>query len=439
MRPLPLRPFTLPSFKPLVCVLSASIAALLQPQASAQTQAWDPDPISNGAQGGSGDWDGGNFWFQPIGFTNIAWVSGADAYFTLSANMFPQIPATVEADGIVVDDISVSAGTVNKTPHFFIAGPNGGVLTLGGGEGEHFVRGDSPLFILLPIAGTGGMTVDGLSVTLSASNVYSGDTKVTSGTLTVAGGSAIPDSSTVVVTKNLVNSILSISQSETIGALSGTAGSVIISNGQTLTVGANNTTTTYGGFIDGPSGHFVKIGDGGLTLTANYTFNSLTLNGSGALTITGMNTSAVTNVQNGTLVTANAASRFGVTTVAAGAVLQLDQSLSVPALNGAGEVKLGTNVLTKTGNDSANFSGTLSGQGAVNVAGGVLNLSGTSTFIGGLTIAGGVVSVADFGSAGAPGPLGAGVVTIGSGSTGGTLRFTGTGAVTSNRPLGWRG
>src|SRR5215207_4282242 len=84
-------------FTSFIC-LAGSIAALWQPEVSAQSLSWDPNLAVAGAQGGSGDWDGGAFWWN--GTSNQAWLSGSDATFGATSG-------TVDADGITVDDISV--------------------------------------------------------------------------------------------------------------------------------------------------------------------------------------------------------------------------------------------------------------------------------------------------------------------------------------------
>src|SRR5687768_14685328 len=72
-------------------------AGLLAVSASGQTLQWDPNLGTAGAQGGSGDWDGGNFWWN--GFVNLAWVSGSDASFGGTAG-------TVDGSGISVNDMT---------------------------------------------------------------------------------------------------------------------------------------------------------------------------------------------------------------------------------------------------------------------------------------------------------------------------------------------
>ena len=117
---------------------------------------------------------------------------------------------------------------------------------------------------------TGSLTNNG-SGTLTLSNVnnsYTGPTVINAGTVRAASGSAIPDSSAVVLA-NAPGATLDIATSETIGSLAGggASGGNVNFNSQ-LTVGANNTSTTFGGAASGSS-RFVVNGTGSLTVTGS--------------------------------------------------------------------------------------------------------------------------------------------------------------------------
>jgi hypothetical protein len=145
-----------------------------------------------------------------------------------------------------------------------------------------------------PISGPGGILLNGWVredtnavigssgqiLTLGGTNSYGGSTTINFGTIAVTNGNAIPDTSDVVIstvtdygtTLNVNNARLRVLASETIASLSGgTAlrGMVQIAGTSVLTVGGDNSTTTYDGGFDG-AGSLKKVGTGTLTLTRPF-------------------------------------------------------------------------------------------------------------------------------------------------------------------------
>jgi|GEM_PF-2946039 len=116
-----------------------------------------------------------------------------------------------------------------------------------------------------PISGAFDLTKVGPGfLVLSGSNTYGGDTQIENGVVQARNGAAIPDSSTV--TLGIGGAVFYAFDSETIGALTGSAsGFVAISAGQTLTTGANNASTTYSGIVRN-GGDLTKVGSGTFTL-----------------------------------------------------------------------------------------------------------------------------------------------------------------------------
>jgi autotransporter-associated beta strand protein len=98
-----------------------------------------------------------------------------------------------------------------------------------------------------------------------------GNVTISSGTLSIAGGNALGNNSTVTIDSG---ANLAATANETIGALTG-AGNLTFSNGVVLTVGANNQSTTFSGIAQGGSATsgLTKTGTGTLTLNglSNYT------------------------------------------------------------------------------------------------------------------------------------------------------------------------
>lgn len=190
-------------------------------------------------------------------------------------------------------------------------------------------RGSLQITINNQITGTGGITKTGdasLFLNNSASN-YSGATTVSQGVLVVGGGNAIGDTSAVTLAnyKGTVNggdvrATLVLTANETIGSLSGggSNGGNVILNGNTLTVGGNNGSTTFAGIIGGSATgatQGARTGQGTTPAYSPYTaegylYSPLPAAGAGNLVKTGTGTMALsgaslysgtTTLQQGTL------------------------------------------------------------------------------------------------------------------------------------------
>ena len=180
--------------------------------------------------------------------------------------------------------------------------------------------------------GTGGaLTLEGGStVTLSNANTFKGDTTISAGTLALGNTLALAGSA---LNYNNQGGTLSFGSltAATFGGLKG-AQSLALTNGSTqavtLSVGNNNTSTSYtGSFTDGAAagGSVIKTGTGTLTLSTNA-----------ALSQTG-----ATNVNGGTLLLTGAAANVPTSAVSA---------------NSGGTLGVNTNVLTL--NNTLTFNGT---------------------------------------------------------------------------------
>ncbi len=379
--------------------LAASIGLMLASSAAtfAQTLTWDPNNTLTGAQGGSGDWDGGNFWWN--GTTNVAWTSGASAVFTFSSFGFS---GTVDVGGMVVDDLSFNAG------YYTLATPTGGVLTLSGGNGVHVLDvefNSGSHVIAANIAGTEGLTIGRGTITFTGNNTYSGITRISvNGGLILGSNSAVSSASTVQIdTPGLGGEGLRINTaSTTIGGLTGTGNVTFLTNSQ-LSIGANNTSTAFSGAITG-AGSVNKVGTGTLTLTTGHNFSGLTTITGGILAVSGGDSIPQ-----------------GVSVGAAG-TLQLLANETVSAFDGSGLVDIGGNTFSV---GSGTFSGAIIGTGSVvkNTTG-TLTLLGANTFSGGLAISQGTLAAADFA------PLGTGNIVL----SGGQLAFNGP-SFSANRAL----
>ncbi len=381
--------------------LAASIGLLLASSAAsfAQTLTWDPNTTLTGPQGGSGDWDGGDFWWN--GTTNVAWTPGTSAAFSTAS-------AAVDVGGLVVDDLSFTGFSGSYT----LATPTGGVLTLAGGNGTHIVNVsfNNQHVISASIAGTEGLTIENGTITFSGSNTYSGITRISAeGGLVLGSASAVPSASTVQIDTPgglSASNGLRVNTNATIGGLTGTGSVTFLVNSQ-LSIGANNTSTAFSGAITG-AGSVNKVGTGTLTLTTGHNFSGLT-------TITG-----------GTLAVSGGDSIPQGVSVGAAGTLQLLANETVSAFDGSGLVDIGGNTFSA---GFGTFSGAIIGTGSVvkNTTG-TLTLSGANTFSGGLAISQGTLAATDFA------PLGTGNIVL----NGGQLSFNGA-SFSANRTLSFVG
>ena len=250
-------------------------------------------------------------------------------------------------------------------------------------------------------SGTGGLTKAGLgTLVLSGSNLYTGDTSISAGTLKLGSGSAIPSGlgkGNVAVSGTLdLNG-----NSAGINGLSG-AGTVTssVAGSVTLTVGSNNQTSSFSGAIQNGSGTLAlaKTGTGTLTLGGTNAFTGgVTING-GALQLA--SAGALNSSSPNSLI-------FGAS-AAVGTKLQLNgNNLTVSSL--ATNVTPGTVVVenanaaavTLTINQAGNttFAGVLqdgTGGGALSLTksgAGILTLSGTNSYTGITTISAGTLAL----------------------------------------------
>ncbi len=139
--------------------------------------------------------------------------------------------------------------------------------------------------------GTGGLVKNGAGdLLLMGANVFTGTTTVNDGTLTLQNGHAIRDTSAVVIN---TAGALYVVHSEAIGSLAG-AGNVHVWSDQTLTIGDDNTSTTFSGvladyfmatYIEG--GGLRKTGSGTLSLTGTNTYTGATTVDGGTLSVNG--------------------------------------------------------------------------------------------------------------------------------------------------------
>src|SRR5271157_4787259 len=269
------------------------------------------------------------------------------------------------------------------------------------------------------ISGTGSVVNLGPGIlTLTGTNTYSGGTTISAGTLQAGSATAFSPNSAF-----RVGSILDLNGfNNTIGSLSGNG--TVLNNGATaatLTVGNDNTNTTFGGVLENGTSvlQLTKIGAGTLTLTGANTYTGGTTISAGTLQIgnggtTGSivgnvidnatlafdrsdsvtfggaisGTGSVVKLGPGTLTLTGANTYTGGTMISAG-ILQIGNGGTTGSI--AGNV-IDNAVLAFDRSDSVTFGGAISGTGSVvNLGPGILTLTGTNTYSGGTTISAGTL------------------------------------------------
>ncbi|TCT02640.1 autotransporter-associated beta strand repeat-containing protein [Aquabacter spiritensis] len=205
------------------------------------------------------------------------------------------------------------------------------------------------------IEGTGGLVKTGTgTLELSGTNTYSGGTEIQGGVLLASGGTALNDTGRVTVG---AAGTLAVNGSETIGSLTGSGAVAIVG---TLSVGADNTDTTFSGTIsqglpsDGPplrpsAGSLAKVGDGTLTLTGTNTYAGGTSILGGILSVSAddnLGTGDLTLAQGTLAVTATFNSAKSVTLGVGGGTFSIVGADTVLTLTG---IVSGDGSLTKTG------------------------------------------------------------------------------------------
>jgi autotransporter-associated beta strand protein len=426
----------------------------------------------NNVTPGNGNWTTDKYWADGLANNLVNWIPGRSALFSGTGNSAITVSAAASVDTMLFE----SSG-------YTIQQGTGGVLTMGSGRIR--VESGRTATINAVLGGTNGLNFSGGgTLTLGGTNTYTGATTVSAGTLIAAArnalgtgavtatatgaslqlnGATLGNSSLTIGSGNLVSKsgantvsgsvALSGSASNTIeveaglhlsGAITGTAGLTKTGAGTLTLSGANTytgvTTVSNGALQIGNNGTTGSL-TGGINLatgTTSVTFNrnnaltyagaitglgNLTMEGAGALVLSGTNTyTGATAVNAGTLQIGSAANLgAGTVTVAASATLVVNVASGAAefsrAVTGAGTfLKSGAGTLNLTGAGSVPT-------GALNVLGGTLNAGyaisvATVTVGSGATLAGTAMVTAS----------GSGGISV----TGGTLAGSGgyKGAVT---------
>ena len=350
-----------------LAVVSALLALAVLP-AQAATRYWDGGSVDIAANGdGTSDGVNGTWnttlknWDQGSGLAHVAWanggntaeINGASQTLTLGANII--LGGIVQKSGGTSVVIAGGSGpytlTLNITgANTFLAAANdttGRTLTvnavIAGGTGKNLVL-------------AGPATSDTGTINLGGANTFSGITSFSAG---ATGGAIVYlknrlalQNSTVTLSSdaNLIFDNTVSTNTFTFGGLAassaGTGSNLALRNDAStpiaLTVGGNNSSTTYKGVLSG-TGSLIKTGSGTLILGGANTYTGVTTVGAGTLQVDGSTTSPTT-VNNGATLAGNGSVNAAVTVAAGGSLSAGNSNLTVSNLtfSGTGTLNVGT-------------------------------------------------------------------------------------------------
>ncbi len=311
-------------------------------------------------------------------------VSGAQGFAAFQSQLQMSTGTTFTAATTPVSGIAQGAtfASLSGAGTITLTGGSGNGLDLTGNDQVHTtfsgqITGSGGEFALF---GGGGM----LTLT-GTNNNYTGPTDIFGGVIVGTPASGMPFAATLqagatnafspnsaVVMFGGANNILDLNNfNQTIASLSGSG--VVTLGSAMLTLGGDNTNTTFTGGITGTGG-IDKVGTGTFTIT----------NSGGAFQAT---FSGPTLIDGGVL-QAGAANSFSPNSpvfMAPGATLDLNNfNQTIAGLSGTGgSVTLGSGTLTDNQTSSASFAGVISGTGGLTINGaGTLTLTGANTYSG---------------------------------------------------------
>jgi autotransporter-associated beta strand protein len=147
---------------------------------------------------------------------------------------------------------------------------------------------------------SGGLTKNGTgTMTLSAANTFSGTATINQGTLSLGNLNALQNSTldTGISGSQAVTFGVAGANTYNIGAIQG--GDTLDFGSNTISVGANNATTSFTGILAGSGGSLIKVGSGSLTLSGANTYTGSTTISAGTLVLNGTNSNSAITVNSG--------------------------------------------------------------------------------------------------------------------------------------------
>ena len=263
--------------------------------------------ISVGANDGSTNYSGalsGTGGFSKVGTGTLA-LDGANTYSgttraiagtlnlgnvnSLAGSTLDMATADVGTVGLTLSGQTYNIGGLEGTRNLSI-GNN--TISVGANNGSTIFSG--------VLSGTGGFSKVGSgTLGLDGANTYSGTTRASTGTLNLGNVNALAGSTLDMATADAGTVGLTLSgQTYNVGGLQGTRNLAIGDN--TISVGANNASTSYSGSISGTGG-LTKAGGGIMTLTGSNLYTGATTVANGKLVLNGAINSSIggVTIQNG--------------------------------------------------------------------------------------------------------------------------------------------
>jgi autotransporter-associated beta strand protein len=272
-----------------MCVLIAAVMVLgtAGRAGAASVQTWDA--------GVSRSWDAAT----TANWTGATWTNGNAAVFGAAGIG----TVTISSGGVTADSLTLN------NPGYIISG---GTLTL---AGSAVIVANSDATVASALAGSNGLAKSGAgTLTLTGTNTYNGATTINTGEIDLQPTTATLGAGTSAVTiANGAALVLDAANwgaaSLGVGSLSG--GGTLNLGADTLTVGSDNSSTTFAGVIADRwgAGNLVKVGAGTLTFTGSNCYYGGTTVSGGVLDLVGhiyywgnwANYSVVTVTNGGTL------------------------------------------------------------------------------------------------------------------------------------------
>jgi fibronectin-binding autotransporter adhesin len=235
------------------------------------------------------------------------------------------------------------------------------------------------------LAGNVGLTKSTAGLlTLSATNIYSGSTTVSSGTLAVGNASALGSAVAGLTAAGGVLDLggFSVSRTGTISFTGGTVQNGTLTNG---TVAYDGQSGSVSAVLAGNVG-LTKSTAGLLTLSAANTYTGLTTVSAGTLALSGLGTPGTS----GTVSLTGSGATYSISDISGSGI-----SLGSVAGVANSVVALGGKTLSLGEATSGTFAGIFSGAGGglTKVGSGTLSLTGASTYTGPTTLSAGVLSI----------------------------------------------
>ncbi|MGO9112862.1 MAG: beta strand repeat-containing protein [Thermoguttaceae bacterium] len=303
----------------------------------------------------------------------IGVYAGSSGTYSLSGSGLLSLAGLGQVSGSAA--FNFSGGTLQAASSFATSVPI--VLSTAGSNGVFDTEGNT-LTLAGALSGLGGLQKVGAgTLTLSASNGYTGATLINAGTLSLANSAALAGNGPITFGGGTLQFTASNTRDYSSRILNSAGPIQIDSKGQGVTFASSLASSNSGGLT--------KLGAGTLTLSASNGYTGATLVSYGTLVLA--NTGAISGSTFDT--TGAGALSFGTLTSATFGGLQGSGNLALNnATSAAVSLSVGGN------NSSTTFSGGLSGSGSLTKIGaGTLTLAVSNSYTGGTTVSNGVLEL----------------------------------------------